>query len=251
MRHLLTFCLLVVLVSPALFSCSSTQPDKVKALYITGGGWHDYETQEELFINGMNERLGDEFEWTIVHEGDKQPDHQVSIMQEENWTEGYDLVVHNTGFGRVNDADFVKSFVEDHYGTPAVLIHSAVQSYRYSEPATPWFEFMGQQSMWHEVQRGFEVENVATDHPIMQDFPETWQNPDDELYVVEEVWGDITPLARAYGVETEEYHTVTWTHEIDDTRIFATTLGHTNQVFETDIFLDTLANGIRWAAGKP
>jgi len=32
--------------------------------------------------------------------------------------------------------------------------------------------------------------------------------------------------------------------------VFATTLGHTNEVFETDVFLDTLANGIMWAAGK-
>ena len=240
----------IAFISILSLACSSDEPDPIKALYITGGGWHDYETQEKLFINGMTERLGDKFEWTIVHEGNKEPDYHVSILKEENWADGYDLVVHNTGFGRVTDAEFVESFVEDHHGTPAVLIHSAVQSYRYAEPADPWFEFMGQQSMWHEEQRGFEVENVAADHSIMQDFHEIWQNPDDELYVVDEVWGDITPLAQAYGVETEEYHTVTWTHEIEDTRVFATTLGHTNEVFESEIFLDTLARGILWATGE-
>lgn len=239
--------LFIVLISTVTFSCTQDEQIPIKALYITGGGWHDYETQEELFINGMNERLGDAFEWTIVHEGNKEPDHHVSVLQEENWADEYDLVVHNTGFGRVTDADFVKLFVEDHHGTPAVLIHSAVQSYRYAEPATPWFQFMGQQSMWHEEQRGFEVENVASDHPTMQDFPEAWANPDDELYVVEEVWGNITPLARAYGVETEKYHTVSWTHEAEDIRVFATTMGHTNEVFESDVFLDMLANGILWA----
>jgi hypothetical protein len=241
---------IIALFSITTLSCTVVQDDPVRALYITGGGWHDYETQKELFISGMKERLGDDFEWTVVHEGNKEPDYHVSVLKEENWADNYDLVVHNTGFGRVTDAEFIESFVKYHKDTPAVLIHSAVQSYRYAEPATPWFQFVGQQSMWHEEQRGFEVENVAADHPIMQDFPEKWSNPDDELYVVEEVWGDITPLARAYGVETEAYHTVTWTHEIDGNRVFATTLGHTNEVFETDVFLDTLANGIMWAAGK-
>lgn len=250
MTHSFGSFLLLVLFSAITLSCSAEEQDPLKALYITGGGWHDFETQEELFINGMNDRLGDAFEWTIVHEGDGEPDYHVSVLGEENWADNYDLVVHNTGFGRVTDADFVESFVEDHHGTPAVMIHSAVHSYRYAEPSTLWFQFMGQQSMWHEGQRGFEVENLAPDHPVMQDFPETWINPDDELYVIEEVWGDITPLARAYGVESETYHTVTWTHEIDDTRVFATTMGHTNKVFESDVFLDTLANGIRWATGQ-
>lgn len=231
-------------------SCSPPEDDTIKALLITGGGWHDYETQEQLLIEGMDERLGEIIEWTIVHEGDGEPDYHISVLQEENWAEEYDLIIHNTGFGRVTDADFVKQFVEYHRGTPAVLIHSSIHSYRYAEPADPWFEFTGLQSMWHEDQREFEVENIAPDHPIMRSFPQTWLNPTDELYVVEKIWGDITPLARAYGQETEAYHTVTWTHEIDDARIFATTLGHSNETFKTQVFLDTIANGILWASGK-
>lgn len=188
MTHYLESFLLIVLLSAVTFSCTSEEQEPIKALYITGGGWHDYETQEELFINGMNERLGDAFNWTILHEGNGEPDYIGSVLMDENWADNYDLVVHNTGFGRVTDADFVELFVEDHHVTPAVLIHSAVHNYRYADPATPWFQFMGQQSMWHEEQRGFEVKNVAADHPIMQDFPEMWANPDDELYIVEEVW---------------------------------------------------------------
>jgi uncharacterized protein len=170
--------------------------------------------------------------------------------QEENWTDGYDVIIHNTGFGRVTDPEFVAHFVEHHMGTPAVVIHASVHSYRYAEPADPWFEFMGLQSMRHESQREFEVENVAPDHPVMQEFPERWMTPVDEVYIVERIWGDITPLARAYGQETEEYHTVTWTHEINDTRIFATSLGHNNEVFERDEFMDKVTNGLLWAVGR-
>lgn len=239
-----------LLLFSLFLSCAAEQQQPIQALLITGGGWHDYETQEGLLTEGISERLGDKIDWTIVHEGDGEPDYHASILQEENWAEGYDVVVHNTGFGRVTDSEFVANFVEHHIGTPAVIIHASVHSYRYAEPADPWFEFMGFQSMRHEGQREFEVENVAPEHPIMKDFPEVWLSPVDEVYVTEKIWGEITPLARAYGVETEEYHTISWIHEIEDTRVFVTTLGHNNETFEREEFLDKVANGLLWAVDE-
>lgn len=233
-----------------MISCAPAQEQPIQALLITGGGWHDYETQERLLLDGINERLGDQIEWTIVHEGDGEPDYHVSILQEENWAQDYDVVVHNTGFGRVTDPDFVAHFVEHHMGTPAVLIHASVHSYRFAEPADPWFEFMGLRSMGHESQREFELENVAPDHPVMNGFPERWMTPIDEIYIIEELWGEITPLARAFGPETEQYHPVTWTHEINNTRVFATSLGHNNDVFYEEVFLEKVTNGLLWATGR-
>lgn len=248
---------LLWVVIPALFfsgflffSPSDQEQPPIQALLITGGGWHDYEYQKELLTKGISERLEGNVEWTIIHEGDGEPDYHVSILQEENWAEDYDVVVHNTGFGRVTDPDFVEQFVKYHMGTPAVLIHASVHSYRYAEPADPWFEFMGFQSMSHEGQRRFEVENIAPDHPIMEGFPDVWLTPADEIYINEKIWGDITPLARAYGKETEEYHTVIWTHEINGTKVFATTPGHNNEVFEEKEFLDNIANGLLWAVDR-
>lgn len=156
-----------------------------RILLITGGGWHDYPAQEPILIDALERELGD-IEWAVVHEGDGEPDHHTSVLQQDDWTDGYDLVIHNTGFGRVTDAEFVEQFVEQHYGTPAVLIHSAVHSYRYAEPSTAWFEFSGVQSMWHEEERELTVTNLAPQHPIMRGFPEQWPPPvTEELYVVE------------------------------------------------------------------
>lgn len=238
------------LLGLTLVSFPDQEQPPIQALYLTGGGWHDYEAQKELLTEGISERLGDQIEWTVVHEGNGEPDYHLSILQEENWAEDYDVVVHNTGFGRVTDPDFVEQFVKYHMGTPAVLIHASVHSYRYAEPADPWFEFMGLQSMSHESQRRFKVENIAPEHPIMKGFPDVWLTPVDEVYINEKIWGDITPLARAYGQKTEEYHTVIWTHEINDTKVFATTPGHNDEVFEEKEFLDNIANGILWAVGR-
>lgn len=250
---------LVALVTAFLFgACADTRssdaeeqaaPD-LRVLYLTGGGWHDYETQEELLLAGLDARI-DGIDWTIVHEGAEAPDHKLSVLQEEGWAEGYDVIVHNYGFGRLEDAEFVEHVVEQHIGTPAVVIHAANHSFRYSEPADPWFSFLGQQSMWHEDQRPLRVENVAPEHPIMSGFPAEWETPvDDELYVIEDVWGDITPLARAYGEETEAHHVVAWTHEVQGTRVFSTTLGHNNGLYEQPEFLDMIANGLLWATGE-
>jgi uncharacterized protein len=249
-RHFLKFFVLSITLTPLLFSCSEAGQQPIQALLITGGGWHDYETQEPLLTEGISERLNGMIEWTIVHEGDGEPDYHVSIMQEDNWAEEFDVIVHNTGFGRVTDPDYVAHIVEHHNGTPAVLIHASIHSYRYAEPADPWFEFIGLQSMWHESQRSFEVETVEPIHPIMSGIPQSWMTPDDEVYVVEEIWGDITPLAQAYGTETEEYHPVTWTHTYNQTRIFATSLGHNNEMFHRDEFLDMVTNGLLWAVNR-
>lgn len=251
MKYFWTAALFISFLMGVTFaSFSQEKQSPIQALLITGGGWHDYETQEKMLTEGISERLGNEIKWTVIHEGDGEPDYHVSILQEENWAEGYDVVVHNTGFGRVTDPDYVAKFVKHHVGTSAVLIHASVHSYRYAEPADPWFEFMGLQSMGHEGQRQFEVENLAPEHPIMKDFPETWMSPVDEVYIIEKIWGDITPLARAYGQETGEFHTTSWTHEINNTRLFATTLGHNNETFKENVFLDKIANGILWAVGR-
>ncbi|MEX0928328.1 MAG: ThuA domain-containing protein [Balneolales bacterium] len=238
----------LLLLSLTMAAYSPVEEPPVKALLITGGGWHDYETQEKLLIEALSERIN--IEWTIIHEGDGEPDHHTSVLLEDNWAAGYDVIIHNSGFGRVTDPDFVKHFVAHHEGTPAVLVHAAVHSYRYAEPADPWFEFMGLQSMRHESQRRFELENIAPEHPVMRSFPETWQTPVDEVYIIERIWGDITPLARAYGVDTEAYHPVTWTHEFNGTKVFATSLGHNNEMFSQTEFLDMVANGVLWATER-
>lgn len=234
-----------------LFSTNSfSQDPPIRILLATGGGWHDYESQEILLTRAIEEHLGEQAIITVLHEGNSEPDHHLSVFQEENWAAGYNVVIHNTGFGRVTDPEFVAQFVKHHKGTPAVLIHAAIHSYRFAEPADPWFRFIGLRSMRHEAQREFEVKNLEPEHPIMAGFPDKWMSPVDEVYVVEELWADITPLAQGWGVESDTWYPVIWTHEIENTRVFATTLGHNNETFEKPEFINVIINGILWAVDR-
>lgn len=51
--------LLTAILLILTLSCFTAEDDSIKALLLTGGGWHDFETQEQLLIEGMDERLGD------------------------------------------------------------------------------------------------------------------------------------------------------------------------------------------------
>lgn len=234
---------MVSIASSEVFGQDST----IQALYITGGGWHDYESQKELLTEGISKYIGEEIKWTIIHEGDGEPDHQVSILKKEDWAKNYDVVVHNTGFGRVKDAEFVSKLVDNHKGTPAVLIHASIHSYRYAKPADDWFKFMGIQSMWHEDQRPLKVETLASNHLIMNGVPKNWTTPPDELYVIKDTLSKITPLTQTFGRETKKYHPVAWTHEAEGIRVFATTLGHNNEIFKREEFITMIAQGLLWA----
>src|SRR5690625_6381660 len=91
-------------------SCTAGEEPPVRARLITGGGWHDYEAQEGLLTEGIRARVREvAIEWTIIHEGGGEPDHQVSLLQEEHWADGCDVIVHNTGLHRestrVNSGD--------------------------------------------------------------------------------------------------------------------------------------------------
>ena len=60
----------LLLMLLAWSSCTSREEPPVRALLITGGGWHDYEAQEGLLTEGIRARVGEvAIEWTIIHEG--------------------------------------------------------------------------------------------------------------------------------------------------------------------------------------
>ena len=69
-------------------------------------------------------------------------------------------------------------------------------------------------------------------------------------------WPDCIPLGRAVSSKEPEQVCI-WLNTYGKARVFGTTLGHPQQVIESDVFLDTVARGILWATnhlgddGKP
>ena len=68
----------------------------LEVLYITGGCCHDYESQKQILVPGLESRAN--VRLTVVHEGGSSLDHKVSVYAQPDWSKGYDVVFHNECF---------------------------------------------------------------------------------------------------------------------------------------------------------
>jgi len=247
MKHLALLTCLSVFASGAATHCEGAEP--LKGLLITGGCCHDYENQKRIITEGISQRAN--FVWDIVHEGGTGRDHKVSVYSKPGWAKKYDLIIHNECFGGVKDPEFVKSIADAHFaGVPAIFIHCGLHSYRNSSAADSWRELIGVTSKSHEGKRGLDVVVLEKEHPVMAGFPSDWKTPNGELYKIERVWDNCTPLAKAFGKDTQKDHPIIWVNKFGKAKVFGTSLGHHNETMNNDIWLGLVARGALWATGK-
>ena len=244
--------LIAVFLLSAAFVFSIQAADKkvkpLRALMVTGGCCHDYENQKRILSEGISERAN--VEWTILHEGGTARDHRVSIYEKKDWAKGYDVVLHNECFGGITDVAFVNNIAKAHKdGTPAVVIHCALHSYRNAK-TDEWRKVLGVKSMRHQQKGSVDVVNLKTNHPVMKDFPKPWKTPNGELYEILEVYPGCTPLGQAFGSRTDKDHVCIWVNKYGKGRTFGTSLGHHNETMDNEVYLGLVTRGLLWACGK-
>lgn len=224
----------------------------LRALLITGGCCHDYETQKKTLTEGISARAN--VTWTICHEtGSNDKLHEFSVYKNPDWAKNFDVIVHNECSGGLTNVPFIEGIVREQTkrGVGVVMIHCAMHSYR-DAGTDEWRKLIGLKSMRHQPRRKFEVINVATNNPIMKNFPATWNGPvEDELYEVLKVWPDCTPLAKSLTPgKPDDQHPCIWINKFGKCNVFGTTLGHLNDTMKSDVFLDTVTRGLLWTCGK-
>jgi type 1 glutamine amidotransferase len=217
----------------------------IRALYVTGGGFHDFAAQEKILPPGVARWV--RVDWIIDHSAGKATDVLIERHKSTDWTKAFDVVVYNMSFSHVVDATWVERLVAAHRdsGVPAVILHGAVHSYRRSE-SKAWGELMGAFSMRHDRQRPLTIDVVAPDHPVMRGFPQKWQTIDEELYEIERTWPSMTPLAEAHSVESQKRHPVIWVNTHGKAPVFVTSLGHNNDMMANAVYLDLVTRGLLW-----
>jgi uncharacterized protein len=241
----LLFVTVAILMAALAGAAEKAKP--IKALMITGGGSHDYPTQQKTLSDGLAARLN--IDLTILLEGTDR-EHMHSAYNNPDWAKGYDVVIHNECFGMVKDVPFVERVAAPHKaGVPAVILHASVHSYRFAE-TDAWRDVIGQKSLRHEARQDMVAKVLDAKHPVMRGFPQEWNDPQDELYVIEKVWPGVQPLAKAQGLKTNNEHVVVWLNTDKKIRAFVTTLGHLDATMKTDVYLDLVARGVLWAVGK-
>jgi type 1 glutamine amidotransferase len=238
---------LLALLAPALW-LSAVSAAPIRALLITGGCCHDYTLQTQALQEAVK-KFGD-VTWTVVNEGGTSKNHKSSLYDHPDWAKPYDVIVHNECFADLNDIAYVRKITAAHKaGKPAVVIHCAMHTYRVLKE-DDWREFLGVTSRRHDHQHEFAVKPVQPTHPILRGFPKTWTTPMDELYVIEKLWPNAKALATAVSVEDGHEYPVIWTNLYHGTRVFGTTFGHGNATWHDPVYVEYVARGVLWAAGK-
>ena len=221
----------------------------IKALLITGGCCHNYTFQSEAMTKGVSAQAS--VTWKVINEGGRGTRGEIDLYNDPDWAAPYDVVVHNECFADTDDPEYVRKITAAHKaGKPAVVVHCAMHTYR-SADFDDWREFLGVTSRYHDHQSNYPVKIVKGDHPTMKGFPMDWTTPKDELYVVDKLWPTATALATSVRERGDHSaQPVIWVNDYHGTRVFGTTYGHSDDTFKDPIFINLLARGIVWSAGK-
>jgi type 1 glutamine amidotransferase len=226
----------------------AANPTPLRVLLVTGGCCHDYKSQTEALAEALK-KFGD-VAWTVVNEGGTGTRGQIKLYDDPDWAKPYDVVVHNECFADTDDLAYVQKIVAAHKaGKPAVVIHCAMHTYRAAK-FDDWREFLGVTSRRHDHQSQYPVTPAAREHPALKDFPEKWTTPMDELYVIEKIWPTTKALATSVSEADGKTYPVVWTSDYHGTRVFGTTFGHSNATWHDPVFLNLIARGVLWAAGR-
>jgi len=241
-HQLKTLSLATLVVSAA--SMANAEP--INALYVTGGGWHDYEGQKTIITEGLKVSIPN-IEITVNDAGD--PKNQAAY-EEANWAGDYDIVIYNMCIATDSEEpEWVERIVAPHRdGLPAVVLHCANHCFR-PDGNAEWHKFLGVRTQQHEAHAPVDVRITNPDHPVTKDLPAEWHNPQGELYRILEVGEHTTELALGKSGENKD-HLVIWTNQYGKGRVFGTTLGHHNETMAANEYQTMLKNGVLWALDK-
>ena len=237
--------LLSLLASETLNAGDAAKP--LRALLITGGCCHNYAFQAEALTNAVARHA--RVEWKIVNEGGNGTRAEIPLYDHADWAKGFDVVVHNECFADTKSPEYMRKITAVHRaGTPAVVIHCAMHTYRSAE-IDDWREFLGVTSRRHDHQSNYPVKKVIQ-HPILKGIPDNWVTAMDELYVIEKLWPNAKALATSKSEKDGKDYPVAWINQYGKARVFGTTYGHSDDTFRDPVFLDLVSRGLLWSAGR-
>jgi type 1 glutamine amidotransferase len=232
----------------------------IRALLVIGGCCHDYKKQTDIITAGVSARAN--VQWAVAYDPDTTTKHLNPIYTKDDWAKGFDVIVHDECSSDVKDTATIEKILKPHKaGLPAVVLHCGMHSYR-SEGyprSTPWFDFTGLASTGHGPQAPIEITFTDPESPITKGM-KGWTTGNEELYnnAAGKLLETAQPLARGKqtfkskaGKETTAEHVVAWTTTYQGkAKVFATTLGHNNDLVGDPRYLDLITRGLLWSVGK-
>jgi len=232
-----------LLLASVLIGCSTaSQPPKpLKALFLTGGGYHDYAKLAPFLTNSFGQRVNVSFD----------VDFNTDRLTNKAFAAGYDVVVYDLCFDEAEPAQLENALDTIRNGKPAIMIHCAVHAFRKVKSMIhEWENGVGMRSKVHDRFEPFQVVRMDATSPILNGWPDDWRTGGDELYQTIEFLPNSHPLLSAKSPVDGRVHIVCWTQTYGKGRVFATTLGHDMTTAEDPAYLGLLARGLLWSCHK-
>ncbi len=233
----------VSLVAFLALSCSlvcSAAPKPIKALFLTGGGYHDYPKLAPHLVNSFGQRVNVTMDIDFTMDRLKNPD----------FAKNYDVVVYDMCWDDAETVELQNALNTIKAGKPAVMIHCAVHAFRNNKIIHDWEAGVGMRSKVHDPHQPFSTINLDPKNPILAGWPDDWKTSDDELYNTIEFPKTSHALLKSISPKTGKEHIVCWTQTFGKGRVFATTLGHDMHTAENSDYLGLIARGLLWSCDK-
>jgi type 1 glutamine amidotransferase len=239
------------------------EPDRpIRALLVLGGCCHDYAHQKDIISKGISLRAN--VEWTIAYDPDTTTKHLNPIYKNDDWAQGYDVVVHDECTADVTDPKIIDRILKPHReGLPAIVLHCGMHCYRTPGwdkrgQGTPWMEFTGLQTTAHGSQLPIAITFADRESPITKNMTdwttikeELYNNFNGKLYDTAHALARGTQTYKRAGKDVTDDYVVAWTNLYNGkARVFATTLGHNNETVADSRYLDLLTRGLLWSLDK-
>jgi len=237
-RHVLVLSLCLLVCTASGDQAQDSKPAaKLKALLISGGGYHDFQKLAPYLTGKMSELSS--VQWEVKWDPE--------VLKGENFSDSFDAVVYDMCFDQIDPMSLENVLKATRSGKPTVAIHCAMHSFKVSDE---WRRLLGMTTRVHDPYQAFGTEKVNPDHPVIRVFPDDWKTPGDELYQTISVEKGADVLLRAKSPSTGNVHIVCWTNQYGKGRVFATTLGHDMKTAGQPAYLQLLTRGLLWACGK-
>jgi hypothetical protein len=241
--------LLAVGLCPASAAEKHYTGKPLRLLLITGGCCHNYAFQSQAMKEGVSARV--DSEWKVVNEGGTGTRGQIALYDQADWgqTPLTSWCTTSALPTRRTRSTSRRSWPRIGAGTPAVVVHCAMHTYR-AAAVDAWREFLESPRCTTSTRAVTPVTLLAPDHAALRGFPTSWTTPMDELYVIKKLWPGATALATSVSEKTGESQPVVWVNDYHGTRVFGTTYGHSDDTFRDPLFIDLLARGHRLVGGE-
>jgi hypothetical protein len=180
----------------------------------------------------------------------------------------YDLFAFFTSGDPLNNSQKQKMLAAVAAGKPFVGIHAATDSFRGKKEIDPYIAMIGGEFIVHGQQQKAKMKIVSPDFPGVKDLaddPKLTKNEKGEVdgFEMLEEWYTFKNFAKdlhvillqaTEGMKGDMYQRppfpATWARMSGKGRVFYTSLGHREDIWESNIFQSVLLGGIAWALGN-